>query len=217
MIDPQLLREHGQAVGSAVTLLSAFLCAAYIVFTRKYRADTHVVVFSFAVFAVASVVQAAVALVLNGGISIGNTWTQRAAVLALVLLPTIGGHTLSMFLLRHAHPGMLAETPYMVDFDPEIYFSWDVVYPLLSLALICSCLCFSLWAICIKHLGVARSGNFIAITPVFTALLCWILGRECLSLMQWIGIVIAIGGLVLTQHTGRLRIPRLFLKRRFLR
>ena len=104
---PQLLRDHGQAVGSAVTLLSAFLSAAYIVFTRKYRANTHVVVFSFAVFAVASVVQAAVAFVLNGGISLGSTWTQRAAVFALVLLPTIGGHTLSMFLLRHVKSQMM--------------------------------------------------------------------------------------------------------------
>ena len=104
---PQLLREHGQAVGSAVTLLSAFLCAAYFVFTRKYRANTHAIVFSFAVYAVASVVQAAVALALNGGISVGTTSTQRLAVLALVLLPTIGGHTLSIFLLRHVKSQMV--------------------------------------------------------------------------------------------------------------
>lgn len=122
-----------------------------------------------------------------------------------------------MFLLRHANPGMLTDTAYVVDFDPNIYLSWEVLYPLLSLAVICSCLCFSLWAFCIKHLGVARSGNFIAITPVFTALLCWMLGRECLSLLQWTGIAIAIFGLILTQYTGHLRIRRLFLKRRFIR
>ena len=104
---PQLLRERGQAVGSAITLLSAFLCAAYVVFTRKYRAETHVIVFSFAVFAVASAVQAAVAFALQGGVSIGSNWTQRGAVLALVLLPTIGGHTLSMFLLRHVKSQMV--------------------------------------------------------------------------------------------------------------
>lgn len=122
-----------------------------------------------------------------------------------------------LFLLRHAHPGMLADEPYIVTFDPDVYLSWDVLYPLLSLAVICSCLCFSLWAFCIKHLGVARSGNFIAITPVFTALLCWILGRETLTLLQWLGIALSIFGLVLTQQTGGLRIPRLFLKRRFIR
>ena len=104
---PQLLREHGQAVGSAVTLLSAFLCAAYFVFTRKYRAKTHVIVFSFAVFAVASAVQAAIAVALHGGISLGSTEMQRAAVLSLVLLPTIGGHLLSMFLLRHVKSQMV--------------------------------------------------------------------------------------------------------------
>lgn len=144
-----------------------------------------------------------------------DSYSPSVIVMYQFLFGTV--YLVPMFLLRHANPGMLAETPYVVDFDPAIYLSWDVLYPLLSLALICSCLCFSLWAICIKHLGVARSGNFIAITPVFTALLCWILGRECLSLLQWIGIGIAIGGLILTQHTGGLRIPRLFLKRRFLR
>ena len=59
--------------------------------------------------------------------------------------------------------------------------------------------------------------NFIAITPVFTALLCWILGRETLTLLQWLGIGLSIFGLVLTQSTGGLRVRRLFLKRRFIR
>ena len=104
---PQLLRAHGQAVGSAVTLLSAFLCAAYFVFTRKYRAGTHVLVFSFGVYAVASAVQAVIACLLGGGISIGETPQQRIAILALILLPTIGGHTLSMYLLKHVKSQMI--------------------------------------------------------------------------------------------------------------
>ena len=90
------------------------------------------------------------------------------------------------------------------DFNCEVYFSWDVVYPLLCLAVLCSCVCFSVWAFCIKHLGVAKSGNFIAITPVFTAFFCWLLKPDdlesSLNLHQWIGIVIAISGLILTQY-----------------
>ena len=86
------------------------------------------------------------------------------------------------------------------DFNAEVYLSWEVVRPLLCLAFLCSCLCFSLWAICIKHLGVAKSGNFIATTPVFTALCAWILGMEILSVKQWVGIGIALVGLILTQY-----------------
>lgn len=98
---PQLLNATGQATGSAVTLLSAFLCAAYFVVTRKCRATTHVMLFSFGVFLTAAAVQAITALALNGGIFIGDTVTQRAAISGLVLLPTLGGHVLAMFLLKH--------------------------------------------------------------------------------------------------------------------
>lgn len=122
------------------------------------------------------------------------------------------------FLIGSVYMVPLFLTRGLEGFNADVYFSWDVLYPLLSLALLCSCLCFSLWAFCIKHLGVAKSGNFIAITPVFTALLCWLLGRETLSLHQWIGIAIAIVGLVLTQHSGGLRLPHRFrLRIRYLR
>lgn len=143
------------------------------------------------------------------------SYSPSVIVMYQFLIGTV--YMIPMFLLRHENPGMATDVPYLVTFDPDVYLSWDVLYPLLALALICSCLCFSLWAFCIKHLGVAKSGNFIAITPVFTALLCWILGRETLTLLQWLGIGLSIFGLVLTQSTGGLRVRRLFLKRRFIR
>lgn len=93
-------------------------------------------------------------------------------------------------------------------YDPAIYLSWDVLRPLICLALLCSCLCFTLWAFCIKYLGVAKSGNFIAITPVFTALICWVIGREFLAVHQWVGIGIALFGLILTQYAGEVRCRR---------
>ncbi len=103
---PQLSAGLDQATGSLVTLLSAFLCAAYFVLTRKYRATTHVMLFSFGVFVVAAAVQAICAFLLNGGISVGTSWTQRAAILGLILLPTLGGHVLAMFLLKHVKSQM---------------------------------------------------------------------------------------------------------------
>lgn len=127
---------------------------------------------------------------------------------------------LPMILVRYYNPTLLAEdplVPYMVTFDPDVYFSWGVLRPLLCLVVICSCLCFSIWAFCIKHLGVAKSGNFIAITPIFTALLCWILGRAPLTAIQWLGLAIAILGLILTQYTGGLSLRRVRLRIRMLR
>ena len=39
--------------------------------------------------------------VMSGGIYVGRGWTP-VALLALILVPTVGGHTLVMYLLRHA-------------------------------------------------------------------------------------------------------------------
>ena len=87
----------------------------------------------------------------------------------------------------------------VVDFDPALYLSWDVIRPLLCLALLCSSLAFTCWASAVKNLGVARSSIFQAMIPVVTALVGFILGQERLSLLQWTGIFVACIGLVLTQ------------------
>ncbi len=93
-----LEREH--LAGSLVSLGSAFLCACYFVFSRKYRARQSAFLFTVPVYATAAAVQATLALVMDGGIRIGQG-RERLALLGLVLLPTVGGHTLSIYLLRY--------------------------------------------------------------------------------------------------------------------
>ena len=85
------------------------------------------------------------------------------------------------------------------DFEPSLYLSWEVFKPILSLALFCSSMAFSLWAACIKALGVAKSSIFLAMIPAVTALAGFILGQEILTSMQWLGIAVATFGVVLTQ------------------
>lgn len=104
------------------------------------------------------------------------------------------------FLIGSVYLLPLFLTKGVAHFDASVYLSWEAIYPLLCLAVLCSCVCFSLWAFCIKHLGVAKSGNFIATTPVFTALCAWALGCETISWIQWMGIFIALSGLILTQY-----------------
>lgn len=86
------------------------------------------------------------------------------------------------------------------DFQPSIYLSLQVLKPVLSLAVFCSCIAFSLWAFAIKHLGVAKSSIFLAIIPIITALAGFILGSENLTFLQWCGIAVSMVGVVLSQY-----------------
>jgi len=89
------------------------------------------------------------------------------------------------------------------EFDYEVYFSGDVWYPLICLAVLCSSLAFSLWVSTIKSLGVAKSSIFSALIPVAAAIIAWILGHEMLNSRQWAGIALSTLGVVLSQYTAR--------------
>jgi drug/metabolite transporter (DMT)-like permease len=91
-------REH--LAGTLVALLSAFLCACYFVLSRKCRADQHAILFTVPVYLTAAAVQALGALALTGRIAAGDAPT-RWALAGLILFPTVGGHTLAIYLLRH--------------------------------------------------------------------------------------------------------------------
>ena len=86
-------------------------------------------------------------------------------------------------------------------FDREVYFSAEVWYPLICLAVLCSSLAFSLWVSTIKNLGVAKSSIFSALIPVAAAIIAWVLGHEYLNSRQWIGIIVSTAGVILSQYT----------------
>jgi drug/metabolite transporter (DMT)-like permease len=86
-------------------------------------------------------------------------------------------------------------------FNKEVYFSTDVWFPLLCLAILCSSLAFSLWVSTIKNLGVAKSSIFSALIPVAAAIIAWMLGHEYLNSRQWIGIAVSTAGVILSQYT----------------
>lgn len=102
----QLAYGREQLAGSMVALGSAFLCACYFVLTRKYRRNQHALLFSFPAYLTAAAVQGVAGLAVDGGIRVGDANT-RWALLGLVLLPTVGGHTLAIYLLRHVKSQMV--------------------------------------------------------------------------------------------------------------
>ena len=85
------------------------------------------------------------------------------------------------------------------NFDARLV-SWEVLEPILCLAVLCSSLAFSLWAMAHKKLGVGKSSVFLAMMCVATALVAEVIGREHLSLLQWLGVLIAVLGIVLSQY-----------------
>ena len=103
------------------------------------------------------------------------------------------------FLIGSAYLMPLFLTKGMRHFEYSLYMSWQVLEPILCLAVLCSSVAFSLWVSAIKNLGVAKSSIFLAMIPVVTALVGYTLGTENLTRLQWVGIGIACLGLVLTQ------------------
>jgi drug/metabolite transporter (DMT)-like permease len=87
-------------------------------------------------------------------------------------------------------------------FNARIYFSADVWYPLICLAILCSSVAFSLWVSTIKNLGVAKSSIFSALIPVVTALIAWLLGTQ-MTPLQWGGIAISTLGVVMSQYSPK--------------
>ena len=91
------------------------------------------------------------------------------------------------------------------DFDVNTYFTPEVWYPIICLAILCSSLAFSLWVSTIKNLGVAKSSIFSALIPVAAALIAWAIGHEYLNPRQWCGIAISTLGVILSQYTAKRR------------
>ena len=103
------------------------------------------------------------------------------------------------FLIGAVYFAPLLFTKGIRDFDAGLYLSWDVMYPTLSLALFCSATAFTSWAYAIKVLGVAKTSVFLAVVPLVTAVLAFLVGNETAVPLQWLGLAIGMVGIYLTQ------------------
>ena len=79
-------------------------------------------------------------------------------------------------------------------------FTWDLIRPILFLAIFCSCLCFFLYINTVQKLGISRTSTFTSLIPVVTAIGAFLLGEETLSVRKVLGIVIVVVGLILSQY-----------------
>lgn len=146
--------------------------------------------------------------------NVGSAFWLGMLLLLIAVLSEVGHASLTKVLSSGYSPSVIAMYQFLFGsvyllplfltkglsgFDASVYFSWEVIKPLLCLAILCSSLAFSLWANTIKHLGVGKSSVFLSTIPVCTAIAGWVLGHEYLTTLQWLGIVTASLGVVLSQ------------------
>ena len=71
------------------------------------------------------------------------------------------------------------------------------------LAVFASGAAFVLFCYTVRQIGVTRANVFNNVRPVFTAILMWLLFDELLPLWKWIGIILIIIGLFISQKRGK--------------
>lgn len=89
------------------------------------------------------------------------------------------------------------------NFNPAVYLSWEVLRPILCLAVLCSSLAFSLWGLTIKRLGVSKSSVMLALICVSTAIIADMTGCDNLASIQWFGIFVTVLGIVFSQQNEK--------------
>jgi len=85
-------------------------------------------------------------------------------------------------------------------FSINMILKWNILYPLLSLAVFCSAICYALYTQAIKNLGITKASVFTAVNPAIAAMGAFLVGQENLTWIKIIGIFIVIFGVILSQQ-----------------
>lgn len=83
------------------------------------------------------------------------------------------------------------------------FFTWKIQLPLLSLAILCSCIAFGLFITVIRNIGITRANIFSTLIPAVSAAGAAMLGQEAITFSKIAGISIVIAGVILAQHTKK--------------
>ncbi len=100
--------------------------------------------------------------------------------------------------------GAVCFLPLMLVFNSgDIHMSqlctYDVLVPLLSLAVLCSSLCFVCYVTGLQQIGLTRASIFTSLIPGFTAIFAYAMGQETFTPLQILGVIVVVAGVILTQ------------------
>jgi len=85
-----------------------------------------------------------------------------------------------------------------------IHVTRESLIALVMLSVFASVIAFVLFAGAVRKVGVTRTNVFVNLIPVFTAILSWFILDEILTLSKWIGILVVVIGLFVSQM-GKIR------------
>jgi len=85
-----------------------------------------------------------------------------------------------------------------------IHVSRESLIALVLLSVFASVIAFVLFAGAVRKVGVTRTNVFVNLIPVFTAMLSWFILDEILTVSKWIGILVVVIGLFVSQ-AGKIR------------
>ena len=158
--------------------------------------------------------------------SIGNPWGILLAILtvscsvgySVVLrrIPTqyssltivfyVQSISLILFYLLWGGEQLFNPTPFI---NTDVLSIQDTANPILSiiyLALFASVTAFILFCFTVRYIGVTRANIFNNVRPVFTAILMFTIFSEQLPIWKWIGIIVIIIGLFISQKQEKYNI-----------
>lgn len=150
-------------------------------------------------------------------LGVGPHFVLGIVLLFVAVLTEVGHASLTKHLADHYKPHVIVMYQYLIgtvyfiplfmtegirNFTPQ-YVSWEVIRPILYLAVLCSAVAFALWAYSIKNLGVAKSSIFLAMISIITAVASHFMGQEVLGPLQWAGVALSAVGIIFSQHAGR--------------
>ena len=80
------------------------------------------------------------------------------------------------------------------------FFSAEVLVPLFSLAILCSCVAFLFWVTSIARLGMMKANIFSALIPAVSAIGAAAMGQEEITAITVTGIAVVIAGVIIAQR-----------------
>lgn len=100
--------------------------------------------------------------------------------------------------------GALLFFPFFLGFGLDglnsTFFSAEVLVPLFSLAILCSCVAFLFWVTSIARLGMMKANIFSALIPAVSAIGAAAMGQEEITAITVAGIAVVIAGVIIAQR-----------------
>jgi drug/metabolite transporter (DMT)-like permease len=88
-----------------------------------------------------------------------------------------------------------------------IHITNSALLSLIMLSVFASVVAFVLFAGAVRQIGVTRTNVFVNLIPVFTAVFSWIILDEILTVGKWMGILVVVFGLFVSQW-GKIRLNK---------